>query len=732
MKTGIKKVGLKRGLSAVMALLMGSSVSVFAENIGVCTHMAHPHAGNTIPGVLDAVERLESTYIRDELRWGWGMQASQTAELKMPDANWINDAEKREINSLVILAFGNSVFSQSKSDIEIPTLDNKEYFDKFIEYVRFVVQNCKGKAEAFEIWNEPNHGPFNYQIANGLDYTPADYVELVKATSEAIKAQYQEGETLPKIVGGAHLFGGTKDETWIEDLFKAGIGNYIDAFSIHVYTHEKSPENEMEEYYDKIEKVMDAYGFDGEIWLTETGYSTATDGDNATEEQQAAWSVRTKILWDNYLKTNGRKGEFFWYNLRNGGTDSKARENNFGLIDYNYNEKPAFKSIKLYNELLKDRTFESLSSNGSYYTFKNQAKYKDEVTGDYTYILYKGKYASALATVPLSGNVAYLYDYQGNIVNTYTDTNQSISVTYTENPQFVHCVSYKTSIDDLKYDANKNVCTISGKTNIPNDELTISLSDNGEIVQSETVKVVDGEYKIQFSVDYDGEYTVSAGKAEVEALNSTFYAEREFFFERVNAVPENIEYGLSASYNSGNMTVTLSGKLMNESGNDTSGILNAVVVKDGADMDSVALSDIVYMDDVYAENGEFEINFSVKNANSEKYKLYLRTENSGKEDDSFGNTENGKYVYTFDFSVNENDIQLKASVNTRETEDAVMIIAQYDVSGKLMKVETKTLSTNAGEDCLSIAKNSDATSYKAYVWDSLTGMKPIVPITEIK
>ena len=101
----------------------------------------------------------------------------------------------------------------------------------------------------------------------------------------------------------------------MEGLFEAGIGNYIDAFSIHVYTHGKKPEDEMTENYNRIEKVMDDYGFDGEIWLTETGYSTAASSYNSTETEQASWAIRTKILWDNYLKTNGRKGEFFWYDL---------------------------------------------------------------------------------------------------------------------------------------------------------------------------------------------------------------------------------------------------------------------------------------------------------------------------------------------------------------------------------------------------------------------------------
>ena len=715
----------RKFLASAFALSAISVSSVSAENIGMCTHMAHPHTGNTIPGVLQAIDDIGSKYIRDELRWGWGMQASTGAELQMPTAYWIDDAEKTGVKSLVILGLGNTVFGTDET--EIPTLENEEYFNKYLDYVRFVVRNCKGKVEAYEIWNEPNHAPFNYQIKNNLSYEPSDYVELVAAVSEII--EYEDSDA--KIVAGAHLLGGTKDSNWMESLFQAGIGNYIDAFSIHVYTHGKAPEDEMaDECYDRVEKIMDDYGFNGEIWVTETGYSTATSDNNSTEAEQASYAIRTKVLWDNYLKQNGREGEFFWYDLRCGGTDAADREDNFGVIDYQYNPKPAFNSIKLYNELLEDRAFESLESSGySSLSIKNQAKYKDEVTGDYTYILYKGKYASGNKLVPLSGDVAYLYDYQGN-AKKYDNTNQSITVTLTEEPQIVHCVSYKSSIDSLEYDNEKNICIVAGKTNIPNDEITITLEEEGQTIQIETAKVKDGEFKGRFSPVKDGTFTLTAGKEEIE----TYYAECEFSAKRSGvAKAENIEYGISAAFNENTTEVTLSGKLTDSDGETADGILNALVLKAGKDLTSATIADVVYMDDVMTENGEFELTFSVKDSKSQKYNLYLRATDSEKTDTSFGNSQDGKYAYTFDFSKDSENLQVKASVNTKEAEEAVIIIiSQYDNNGRMLETKTQSISANTDEVLISAAKNPNASSYRAFMWDSLTGMRPIIPVTEIK
>lgn len=721
----------KRVLIAVIGFSIFLSATVNAENIGVCTHMAHVHNGNVISRVLDKAEELNCEYIRDELRWGWGMQASKTTELQMPTTGgWVDEAKNRDVDSLVILGLGNSVFADDEG--EVPTVENENYLNKYLDYVRFVVKNCKGKVSAYEIWNEPNHGPFNYQIANGIDYNPSDYVKLVAAVSNVIKSEYSDDEERPKIVGGAHLFGGTKDKDWIEGLFESGIGNYIDAFSIHVYTHKLYPEKKMETYaYNRTEKVMEDNGFAGELWVTETGYSTA---DNySTQKEQAAWSIRTKILWDNFLNKNNREGKFFWYDLRNDGTDASNREKNFGLIDYAYNPKLSFNSVKLYNTLLKDRKFYELISNGSYSTdtFKNEAKYIDEKTGDYTYILYKGKSCTdAQANVKLSGNIAYLYDYQGNVLKTYNNTNQTVTVELGEEPKFIHCMTYKTSIDKLNYDAGKNVCTISGKTNLADGELTVSLFENERAVQSEKAKIENGEYKIKFSVIKDGVYKIRAGKAELDNLNSTFVGERNFAPKRrVDNKPENIEYGISAAYDNGTSEVSLCGKLVNSSGESANGILNVLVLNDEDNIQSINAEDIVYMDDVTVNNGNFEAKFKVKNSNSKKYKLYLRTEYSEKESYFFGNSENGKYVYVLDFSESSDEIRFELSLNPSES--SVMIIGQFDNDGRLVKISAKEVKMNDVKVAFSEKKHPNAVSYIAYLWDNMASMKPIIPMNKL-
>ena len=76
--------------------------------------------------------------------------------------------------------------------------------------------------------------------------------------------------------------------------------------------------------------------------------------------------IQSKILENsvNYLKENGRKGEFFWYNLRCGGQEASESEHNFGIIDYQYNPKPAYEVIGndfvSYNEIIRLKGIEDM------------------------------------------------------------------------------------------------------------------------------------------------------------------------------------------------------------------------------------------------------------------------------------------------------------------------------------------------------------------------------------
>ena len=725
-----------RILKSILALQLSLTMPLgaYAANIGVCTHMAAPHNGNSINGILKLVSDVGSDWVRDELRWGWGMETVK-GTLNMPKADWTNDAAAAGVNGLVILGYGNTIYNPGNVNdtdgIYVPTTSYKEYFDAFIEYVRFVASECKGRVKAYEIWNEPNHANFNYQIKQSrYSYTANDYFELLKAAYGAIK----EIDPDAKVVGGSFLIGGTVTSGWMESLFRAGAGDYMDAFSFHVYTYDDSnPETAMRSECDGVERVLRNYNFGGEVWLTETGYYSGSAADSVSEQEQASLIIRSKIAWDNYLKDNGRKGEFFWYDLRNDGTNASSAGHNFGLATYGYAPKDGFYSTKTYNSLLEGKEFVSLtvSPDGNDYLALYEGEAEDKT--DKVYIAYKkGNYSSAI-DVSVSGDAAYVYDYKGNKISSDNRASEKLSLKFTDtSPVFVHCKDYETKIKDINYDSEKNICTVSGRAE-DFETVTIELIRDSELVQSETAIVDDeGNFSKFFSVDSDGEYVVRVGKPEIEAKGGTRYAQQIMSMKRNGSVEAAIGITYTAEKQADGLEVSLTGSVSDGAGNQ---VLNLLVVPKNSE---AGISNAVYIGDVRTgEGGAFETRFKIPKStpHTYHYTLYVRGRNTAlKTDDVDYTTGNGKTL-VYDFTLNLDETNVFASVYaeniTAETNVPVVFVAQYDENGVLVDVTAQNITLNPIDGkkqfVVSVKKDDKANIARAYIWDGVSSIVPIAP-----
>ncbi len=87
-----------------------------------------------------------------------------------------------------------------------------------------------------------------------------------------------------------------------------------------------------------------------------------------------------------------------------------------------------------------------------------------------------------------------------------------------------------------------------------------------------------------------------------------------------------------------------------------------------------------------------------------------------------------KFTPSVDVSGDNAIANLEYTNTTDKAQDYVLIIAAYDSSNKLVGINSKKGTANvdtAASDSVSIAKPSDAVSYKAFVWDSVQTMKPL-------
>ncbi len=178
---------------------------------------------------------------------------------------------------------------------------------QLLHFIRLAVEHSRDRVGVWEFLNEPvwtgfdlPQGDFNKPGAN---YTPADYVNLLKQAYPVIKAADPRG----RVIGGF----GAQPWHYAREFMALGGLQFIDIFNIHKYGTSRAPESFIGEMQTLL-KLMDEHGGRKPIWLTEYSYygadqlpwepwSPPSDAWAANlllrdERQCADWSVRYDII----------------------------------------------------------------------------------------------------------------------------------------------------------------------------------------------------------------------------------------------------------------------------------------------------------------------------------------------------------------------------------------------------------------------------------------------------
>ena len=176
----------------------------------------------------------------------------------------------------------------------------EDEIERYLDYVRFVVQHFKGRVEYYELLNEPNIGYGTQQHVQ-----VADYINLVRRTVPVIREEDPEarivvGAVTPlyciednvRIEPGAreHLFG----------LLESDVMPLVDAVSWHAMGG-ASPQYGEEYYYEypallqEIKSVASAQGFQGEYIAEELHWRT-TESPHPHEYSEYGATTASKYL----------------------------------------------------------------------------------------------------------------------------------------------------------------------------------------------------------------------------------------------------------------------------------------------------------------------------------------------------------------------------------------------------------------------------------------------------
>lgn len=209
-----------------------------------------------------------------------------------------------------------------------PPKDVKDYAN----YTKHLVNHFKDRIKYWEIWNEPN----------GKSFWPPrpdanEYVKLLKAGYEAAR---EADPNCRILLGGIACHKDSRiDWGFLEGVYENGGGEYFDIMNVHPYSGPNPPEVNFFSEIQKLKVLMDKYGGQKPIWITEIGCPLhprfAPD-----EDMQAAYLVRTYILALSVREIE----RVYWYDFRDDGLDRNEREDNFGLVDYYYKPKLSYKA----------------------------------------------------------------------------------------------------------------------------------------------------------------------------------------------------------------------------------------------------------------------------------------------------------------------------------------------------------------------------------------------------
>ncbi|OZC56320.1 hypothetical protein CH289_06255 [Rhodococcus sp. RS1C4] len=198
------------------------------------------------------------------------------------------------------------------------------------------------RVDSYEVWNEPNIPSF---------FAPVDaarYVGLLRAAYPAIH-NADPGATVLSAGLATTIDTGAwtvAPVTFLQQMYAAGAGGFMDAVALHPYTFPFTVENDPNGQWAQVDQAYGTMAANGDggkkIWITELGAPTGNGPMAVTEEAQAA------IIGSSLAQASRLPyvGPVFVHALRDAGADAFDSEQNYGLLRADFSRKPSFAVVQ--------------------------------------------------------------------------------------------------------------------------------------------------------------------------------------------------------------------------------------------------------------------------------------------------------------------------------------------------------------------------------------------------
>jgi hypothetical protein len=336
-------------LSAPAGAAVGSSNSV-----GMNIHVGHE-------GFLDAARDLGVEWVRMDANWFW-LEPADDAFFWTTLDTWVTRAnEEPALNVYLTLAYtpewvGRHGDSDGAFHNDVPNDDSE-----WVEFVEAAVTHYRALGVThYGMWNEANLDHF-------FEGSVEEYVDIILVPGAAAVRNACDD----CLVLGPDLAHVGDADDYLEAVLARAPAGTLDIIAHHTYNDFSETGwsiwdgdgfiNVLDQQRvpgvtrRSLRQILDAAGWDGEVWITETGYRAAPPGDSGEESTQAIYVRR---VLEEQLARSWYTNTFF-YEIHDCGPDQpECTIDGFGLMravsgspgsrDFpnDYRLKPAFDTVR--------------------------------------------------------------------------------------------------------------------------------------------------------------------------------------------------------------------------------------------------------------------------------------------------------------------------------------------------------------------------------------------------
>jgi len=793
---------MKKILSFILAVGIISGIqNAYADSrIGLCTDL-----GDTTINVektLNTVVKTDAEWIRfSSSAWRDCLQEDGSFVYPETEKELLMKIGEQGIKKISILGMGtpSNKYFRTEEDknkeiyakwYDLPVyVDGDsyaiEYWNANLEAVENIVKSQLGLIDAYEIWNEPNHWGFNGYTKKckvcGTEYedysmpskcicggalegevqtSGKEYAEVYIAWREIVDKVYCDAGLEPVPVYCGSVTGWNDgDKAFFDECVSAiiehdGDLSELDGITLHLYGKAESVWG-MSAFVG-YKKALSNTGFCGEIFMTETGLPTV----GYSDKEQAIDMIPRKVFYDTFVKNMNlsglsTKGQLLYYELADRGNNPDESEDNYGIIDFMYDNKEAAETLRVLNKVLKGKELVGFSHEDDEDVIDYSANTKEirvaqyEGNGDTAYLIFRHSDSDIFdyntsVMLDVSGDEVRTYNYLGGLKE-LIDKNPAKTKTFmgikVNNPTIVECITYKSVIEWARYDEDSAILSFEGNFwDEESFESTICTAEivniAGEVVASTTVNVKNDRFSDWISLDVpNGEYTLRVGKPEV----STNADEVSFTVGSNNIMNVPKIVGMTAIYESDKNIVKISGAVEDASENQK---ITVLVVPSGVDLEKLNPDAIGCIKEIkLGDEGKFADELKIPEWYSGAAKLYVS--GSGIKDVKSTDfiKKESEFAHIAEFSGTD-DITVSAKVSlknfTSKEQKAVILICEYGKKGELVNSHIENITIPAKTYTLTsytlndVVPDKNTTQIRAYLWSDLKGIKPLAEAINIR